>query len=109
VAVVKQDAKRYRWLYVAGGLLVMVALVYLFMPKVKAIREHQRRKAALMAENQALEESIRDRRNKRERFSTDPEFVERTAHEAGLIRSDEVVFKFTNGQGRPVVETPSRP
>jgi cell division protein FtsB len=107
VAVVKQDAKRYLWVFVAVGLLITAGLFSVFMPKVKAIREHQRRKAALMAENRALEETIRDRRNKRERFATDPEFVERTAHDAGLIRSDEVVFKFTNGQGHPVVEAPA--
>jgi cell division protein FtsB len=80
----------------------------MFTPKVRAVSEHQRKKAALIAENRALEDAVRDRRTKRERFASDPEFVERTAHEAGLVKSDEVVFKFTNVV-RPPVAAPRTP
>jgi cell division protein FtsB len=106
VSGLRQDTKRFRWLWFLVGALVVAGVFYMFTPKVRAVGEHQRKKAALIAENRALEDAVRDRRNKRERFASDPEFVERTAHEAGLVKSDEVVFKFTNVPTRPPVAAP---
>ena len=47
-------------------------------------------------QNEALRKKISDLKNRQERFKNDPEFVERTAREMGMLKPNEVVFKFTN-------------
>ncbi len=79
----------------AWGLLVVLLLlgmVFLFLPKCHNIRELQNRKAAMQEENRDLERMTKELRLKRERFQSDPAFVEETAREAGMVRRDETVF-----------------
>ena len=54
----------------------------------------QKDKNELQKENQRLETEIANLRTKQERFTSDPAFVERTAKEMGMIRTNEIVFKF---------------
>jgi cell division protein FtsB len=77
----------------ALGLLIVLALlgiVFVFVPPAKTIRSYQARRIELEAENRQLEEQIRDLIEKQARFRTDPAFVERTAREVGMIKSNEV-------------------
>ena len=81
----------------AWGLLLVLCLVglsCLFIPKLQALRELHRRKEEVQSENLSTESRIRDLRTKRERFASDPAFVERVARESGMLKSDETVFKF---------------
>ena len=76
--------------------LMVIGLICLFLPKCHRIRELQRKKAVLQEENSNLDLAARNLRLKRERFKSDPVFVERVAREAGMVRTDETVFKFTS-------------
>jgi cell division protein FtsB len=86
-----------------GMLAVALAavLVFMFLPKYGRLRELQREKDGLEDGNRALEEQIRDLQDKRERFTSDPAFVERTAREAGMVKPDETVYKFVPANQGP--------
>jgi len=76
--------------------LIVIGLICLFLPKCQGIRELQRKKAGLQEETRDLDQATKDLRLKRERFKSDPAFVERVAREAGMVRMDEIVFTFTS-------------
>lgn len=84
---------------VAFGLVVLICialLVKLFNPKIRFYNEMQGRKAELVAENRKQANEINELVQKQERFNSDPEFVERTAKEIGMVKSNEVVIKVSN-------------
>ena len=87
---------RFSW-----GLLAVLAAVGLFLvftPKTRKLAYLQSVKAELEARNEKKADQIKDLQVRQERFISDPEFVEHTAREAGMVMPDEVVFKFTNEQ-----------
>ena len=75
-------------------IIAIIATVWLFLPKLKKNRELQRRKTALEIENINIEQETKELRIKRERFKTEPEFIERVARKSGRVKADEVIFKF---------------
>jgi len=88
----------------AAGLifvLLAIGLVCIFLPKCNSLREMQRKKAEIERENTGTEERILELSTKREKFKSDPAFVERTARETGMIRPDETVYKFTPREEEP--------
>jgi len=89
--------KVYWYGLVLLGLLLVGVVVCVFTPKVEALRAMQRKRAAVEAENREQEAGVRGLQEKQSRFLSEEGFVERTAHEAGMVRPDEVVFKFTTG------------
>ena len=80
----------------ALGCLIIVTLICVSVPKYAKLHEFERRRDHLRKESQELAEKTQDVRTKRESFVSDPSFVERTAREIGMVKPDEVVFKFTN-------------
>jgi cell division protein FtsB len=86
----------YRFAWVALGLLVLVGMGFMFLPLVQEDREYQRRESDLREEIRADEERVRELREKQARFQSDPAFVERVAHEIGLVKQDEVIFRFVD-------------
>jgi len=88
----------YRFAWALLIVLFTIGLVCAFLPRCHRLREFQRKKADLQEENRKLEEGIQTLRHQQQRFLTAPGFVERTARETGMVKSDEVVFKFTNEQ-----------
>jgi hypothetical protein len=88
--------QRVVWLVLCTGLcaFVVVITVLVLVPKHTALRDLQRMRAGLEAENQRIRAEIGTLINKQERFATDPRFVERTAHESGRIKTNETVFLF---------------
>jgi hypothetical protein len=96
---------------VTWGLLAIVATVaaiMMFRPKL-----HQHR--ATLAEKTHLEELERQDREllqalkeKQDRFARDPRFVEQVAHDMGMARPGEVLFKFEDIQNEPLI-LPARP
>ena len=89
------------WLIIyrsAWGLLlvlILIGLVFLFLPKCHSIRALQDKRGALEEEAREIAEDTRALQERRERFQSDPVFVERVAREAGMVRQNEVVFKFS--------------
>ena len=76
--------------------LLMVGVVFIFLPPSRAIREYHHRRIELMGENARLEAQVRELVEKQVRFRTEPAFVERTAREAGMIMSNEVIYKLSD-------------
>lgn len=84
------------------GLVILVALalgvvLVVFVPKFERLHVLGEKKAALSAENRQLEEAIHELQNRQARFLAESDAVERTAHEANMVKPDEVVFRFTTG------------
>jgi cell division protein FtsB len=86
----------YRAAWVLLLALVITGLVCVFMPKWNGLGELQRKKASIQEENRQIELLTQELRHKRERLKSDAEFAERTAREAGMVRSNEIIFKFTD-------------
>jgi cell division protein FtsB len=74
--------------------LILTGMVFIFGPKFSTLRKMQEDKNELKKENQRLETEITNLRTKQERFTSDPRFVERTAKEMNMIRTNEIVFIF---------------
>ena len=72
--------------------LILAGVACIFGPKFNSLRKMQKDKNELKQANHHLESEIASLRNKQERFTSDPNFVERTAKEMGLLRTNEIVF-----------------
>ncbi len=88
----------YRFSWGLLAILIVIGFILIFTPKARKLAYLQGKKAnkeALIAEKA---EQIKDLQIRQERFVSDPEYVEHTAREAGLVMAGEVVYKFTNEQ-----------
>jgi cell division protein FtsB len=76
--------------------MVIVAVVCLFLPKIRQNQERQRKLAVLAEENRAREDMIRQLQSQQDRFLSDSRFVERVAREElGKAKAGETIFRFT--------------
>lgn len=73
--------------------LVLAMLFYIFRPKVLEYRGLERRKAEREHALKQAEEQLKVLRTNQDRFQNDREFVERIAHDLGLAKTNEVLFK----------------
>ena len=89
----------YRTAWLLLGLLFVVGALFLFIPKCRSLHELQRVRDDLEAENGRTAAETQELVRKQQRFQSDPQFVERTAHESGRIKSNETVFFFPEEQG----------
>ncbi len=90
----------YRFSWALLGVLVIIGLLCVFTPKCRSLSRLQTTRNTLQEQNEAKEEEIKDLKIKQERFTTEPAFVERTARESGMVKPDEVVYKFTDANGK---------
>ena len=86
----------YRYVWIALGTLVLIGMGFMFVPLIQQDREYQRREDALKSDIAQDEERIRTLRLKQERFESDPAFIERIAHDLGLAKPDETIFRFVD-------------
>ena len=95
----------YRFAWVTLGVLLFIAILCMFMPQYRQYREYQRRADALQEQIRLEEEMLKTLKQKQERFRSDPRFVEQIAHEVGLARPNETIFRFVEdeGDGGPTV------
>ena len=84
----------YRFVWIALGTLILIGMGFMFVPLIQEDREYQRREQALREEIRHDDERIRKLRMQQERFQSDPAFVERIAHEMGLAKPNETIFRF---------------
>ncbi len=85
---------------------VIAGIVDIFLPKIRENEASQVCAANLEEENHRKEEETRALRKQRERFITDPAYVERVARETlGKVRPDEVIFRFAD----PETNAPASP
>lgn len=98
--------KVYRYLALAGVLLVLIGAAFAFFPKANQFQNYQGIKGELEVEIRASEERIKELRLNQEKFSTDKRFVEKIAHEIGFAHEGETIYQFeeapagTNGEIR---------
>ncbi len=86
----------YRFVWIALAVLLLAGMGFMFVPLIQQDREFQRREAQLTETIEQHEQEIRQLRIKQERFQTDPDFVERIAHDMGLIKPNEFIFRFVD-------------
>lgn len=96
----------YKVAWVILAALFLIGLACIFMPKCNRERELHRKKIELEQQNRDLTERAEDLKIKQERFRSDPDFVERTARDAGMLKPDEVLFLFpeTNASTEKEIE-----
>ena len=82
-----------------GAIAVIVALIIgvsLFLPRYQKLQRLQARRIQLEKDNRQIEEKVNSLAEKQRRFGSDPDFVERTAREAGMVKSNEVSYRVVN-------------
>ncbi len=87
----------YRIACLLFGLVILAFVVGLFLPKLRQIRQDEKKIAALEEAIRRDEEKIRELRNQQERFQNDPAFVERIAREElGKARPGDTIYRFSD-------------
>lgn len=84
----------HRFSWVSLVLLLLIGALAMFWPQYKRYMDYQKREQALEQTIHAKKVATLKLKNDRERFETDPDFVERMAHELGLAHPDETLYKF---------------
>lgn len=87
----------YRFAAVAFVAVVIVGVVSLFLPKLRANEEYQRKVSALEEANRVKEQDVNALRKQQDRFLTDPVYVEKIAREdLGKAKPGETIFRFSD-------------
>ncbi len=86
----------YRSAWVALSILFAVGVLCMFWPQFRQHQEYQRREAQLQDEIRLEQDIIQHLRRQQERFKNDPWFVEHVAHELGMAKPNETIFKFVD-------------
>lgn len=95
----------YRYVWIALGTLILVGMGFMFVPLIHQDRELQRRESELREAIRLDEERVRELRRNQERFHADPTFVERIAHDLGLAKPNETIYRFSDED----TASPTRP
>ena len=89
------------WEAVQRILLILIAVACIigmickFVPKYSKYRALQQQKAALEEQRRLAERRIRRFQTQQAQMASDPAFVERTARDLGMVKSNETVCKMT--------------
>lgn len=87
----------YRIAWIAVAILVVVGVIFMFLPQIEQQRELQRKEAQLQEEVRLEEELLQHLKRQQERLRSDPRFIEKIAREEfGLAKPGETVFKFVD-------------
>lgn len=84
----------YRISWALFAVLAISGLLYIFVPQCRSISRLQKQKKLRAEKNENTEREISALKTKRDRFTSDPAFVERTAREMGMIKPGEVMYRF---------------
>ena len=81
---------------VLGAVIVMavVGAVLAFMPKVRQMQTYQDTYDTLQQRIDVTVAAEKELKEKQRRFLSDPEFVEKVAHEVGYAKKSETIFHF---------------
>ena len=86
----------YRGATIIFVAMVIVAVVSLFLPKIRQNQERQRKLTILEEEKRAKEDMIEHLQSQQDRFLSDSRYVERVAREElGKAKAGETIFRFT--------------
>ena len=96
----------YRFAWGILFIVLLIGLIFIFLPKCNQVREFQKKKTEYTDQRRTKQEGIQDLKTKQQQFKSDPDFVERVARKNDMIKRDEVIFKFTNKQSKATGVTP---
>lgn len=85
---------RIAWIFLVA--LISIGIFSLFYPQYRQHQAYTHKREILQEEIRLQQELIESLKIKQERFQRDPKFVEHLAHEWGLAKPDETIFKFEN-------------
>ena len=86
----------YRIASVIFVVVVIIAIISAFLPKIRQNQERQRKITALEEENRYKEETVKALRKQQDQFATDPKYVEKLAREElGKAKSGETIYRFS--------------
>jgi cell division protein FtsB len=88
-----------RIVLVAVVAMAAVGIVLAFTPKVKQMQSYQTTRDALQQRIEITVSAEQELKEKQRRFLSDPEFVEKVAHEVGYARTTETIFHFPEETG----------
>lgn len=83
----------YKLAWVLLVIVIPVGIASIFAPRCNNLHTLQKQKEQLAESNRQIDERTRELQTRQERFIADPRFVERVAREAGMVRSNELVFR----------------
>ncbi len=85
----------YRTALIVIAVAILTALGMLLFPVIRDANALRDEKAALETEIALKEDRIQQLKSYQERFINDPDFVEHTARELGLVAPGETVYEFS--------------
>jgi len=86
----------YRSATVIFVVMVIVAVISLFLPKIRQNQERQRKLTILEEENRVKEDMVRQLQSQQDRFLSDSRYMERIAREElGKAKAGETIFRFS--------------
>lgn len=88
-----------RIVLIAIILMACVGVVLAFTPKVRQLQEYQQTSDSLQQRIEVTVNAEQELKDKQRRFFSDPEFVEKVAHEIGYARTNETIFHFPEETG----------
>ncbi|MBT8043116.1 MAG: hypothetical protein HKP10_05075 [Kiritimatiellales bacterium] len=88
-----------RIVLIAIIIMAGVGVVLAFAPKVKQLQAYQNKFDELQHRIDVTVAAEKDLKEKQLRFRTDPDFVEKVAHEVGYARRSETIYHFPEETG----------
>ena len=76
-----------------------VGVVLAFTPKVRQLQDYQQTNEMLQQRIEITVTAEQELKDKQRRFFSDPDFVEKVAHEVGYARTNETIFHFPEETG----------
>jgi len=96
----------YRITWILIAVVGLICVICLFVPMYSRYRGFEQKKVELLEQKRLEELKLSRLRRQQEQFASDPAFVERTAREAGMVKSNEAVMKIVEGLPEPAVDAP---
>ena len=88
----------YRIAWVLLVVLITIGIFSLFYPQYRQYRGYKDRQTELREQIRHENELIQTLKSKQHKFEHDPEYVEHIAHEMGLAKPNETIFKFVEDE-----------
>jgi cell division protein FtsB len=88
-----------RIVLVAIIIMAGVGVVLAFTPKVRQLQDYQEKHDSLQQRISVTLAAEQDLKEKQRRFTSDPDFVQKVAHEVGYARTNETIFHFPEETG----------
>lgn len=86
----------YRIASIVFIVVVIIAVISAFLPKIRQNQERQRQITVLEEENRRKEEAVKALRKQQDQITADPKYVERLAREElGKAKAGETIYRFS--------------